>query len=97
MVPNWFSSILANIAGFKCRSTTNSSATLDKMGVTDIGRKWSFISVIGLFFVMGIISAFFQGCGTRHSRKEEFRISLIGNAKRSAFSFNTHIGIPSGQ
>ncbi len=53
MALNWFSSILANIAGFKCCSTTNSSATLGKMGASDIGRKWSFISVIGLFFVMG--------------------------------------------
>ena len=64
MVPNCLSSILANIAGFKCCSTTNSSATFDNTRVNEIGRKWSFIFVICFFLGMDIMSAFFQGGGT---------------------------------
>ena len=57
IVPNFFLSILANIAAFKCSSTTNSSATFEPTGVSDIGRRWSFTSVIGFFFGMDI-----EGC-----------------------------------
>jgi hypothetical protein len=39
MVPNCLSSILTNIAGFKCCSTTNSPETFDKTGINDNGRK----------------------------------------------------------
>ena len=39
IVPNWFPSMLASIAGFKCCSATNSSANFDKAGVNDMGRR----------------------------------------------------------
>ena len=39
MAPYWLSPIFLSIAGFKCSSTTNSSATFDRTGVNewDIG------------------------------------------------------------
>ena len=33
MAPYWLSPIFLSIAGFKCSSTTNSSATFDRTGV----------------------------------------------------------------
>ena len=46
MDPNCLLSILANTAGFRCRSTTKSSAiNFDRIGVKDIGRKWLLISL----------------------------------------------------
>ena len=42
------------------------------------------------------MSAFFHKVGRRHSKKEEFKMSATGAANKSAFSFNTHEGIPSG-
>ena len=42
------------------------------------------------------ISASFQDKGSRPSRKEVFMISMLGGAKRSAFSFKSHQGILSG-
>ena len=44
----------------------------------------------------GTISASFQDKGNRPSRKEVFMISVMGGAKRSAFSFRSHPGIPPG-
>ena len=42
------------------------------------------------------ISASFQDKGSRPSRKEVFMISMLGGAKKSAFSFKSHPGILSG-
>ena len=42
------------------------------------------------------MSAFFHEVGRRRSKKEEFRMSATGAANKSAFSFNTQEGIPSG-
>ena len=42
------------------------------------------------------ISASFQDKGSRPSRKEVFTISMLGGAKRSAFSFKSHPGVLSG-
>ena len=42
------------------------------------------------------MSAFFHEVGRRRSKKEEFKMSATGAANKSAFSFNTHEGIPSG-
>ena len=54
------------------------------------------MSWIGLCLGTGTISASFQDKGNRPSRKEVFMISVMGGAKRSAFSFRSHPGIPSG-
>ena len=42
------------------------------------------------------MSAFFHEVGRQRSKKEEFRMSATGAANKSAFSFNTQEGIPSG-
>ena len=42
------------------------------------------------------MSAFFQDCGRRASRNEQFRMFDMGSARRSAFSFKSQLGIPSG-
>ena len=61
-------------------------------------RAWRclLISLIGLCFGTGTTSASFQEGGRRDSWNEELRIAETGPAKRSAFSFNNHAGIPSG-
>ena len=51
---------------------------------------------LGLCLGTGTISASFQDKGNRPSRKEEFMISIMGGANRSAFTFRSHPGIPSG-
>ena len=53
------------------------------------------MSLIGLCFGTGTTSASFQEGGRRDSWNEELRIAETGPAKRSAFSFNNHAGIPS--
>ena len=44
---NWLFLIFAIMAGFTYSSTTNSSATLDKIGVSDIGRRYLLMSFGG--------------------------------------------------
>ena len=73
-----------------------SSASLDRIGVREIGRRCLLMSLIGLCFGTGTTSASFQEGGRRDSWNEELRIAETGPAKRSAFSFNNHAGIPSG-
>ena len=77
-------------------STMWSSASLDKIGVREMGRRCLLISLIGLCFTTGTTSAPFQDGGRRVSWNEEMRMSETGPAKRSAFSFNNHIRMPSG-
>ena len=48
-----------------------------------------------LFWDRDYISSFQDG-GRQDSWNEELRITETGHAKRSAFSFNNHIGMPSG-
>ena len=54
------------------------------------------MSLTGLCFGTGTTSASFQEGGRRDSWKEELRIAETGPARRSAFPFNNHAGIPSG-
>ena len=96
IVPNCRGSILCNTAGLTYFSTMRSSASLDKTGVREMGRRCLLISLMGLCFGTGTTSASFQEGGRRDSWNEELRITETGPAKRSAFSFNNHTGIPSG-
>ena len=73
-----------------------SYASLDKIGAREMGRRCLLISLMGLCFGTGITSASFQDGGRQDSWNEELRITETGHAKRSAFSFNNHIGMPSG-
>ena len=82
MDPNWLSPIFFNIAGRTCWSTTNSLAVLDETGVNDIGRRSLLTSFTG--FCSG--QALYQNEGRPPLLKEQFRMSLTGSARRSAFS-----------
>ena len=96
MAPYWLSPIFLSIAGFKCSSMTNSSATFDRTGVNDMGCRCLLTSLIGFCLGIGTMSADFQDGSSRHSAKDEFRISVIVGANRSAFSFSSQLGTPSG-
>ena len=96
MAPNWLSSIFLRIDGHKCSATTNSSATLQRRGVSEMGRRCLFTSLIGFYFGIGMVSADFQEGGRRFSPKEQLIMSITVSERRSAFSFNNHAGIPSG-
>ena len=61
-----------------------------------MGLRCLFTSLTGEVFGRGVMSAFFHEVGRRRSKKEEFKMSATGAANKSAFSFNTHEGIPSG-
>ena len=96
MAPYWLSPIFLSIADFKFSLTTNSSATFDRTGVNEMGRRCLLTSLIGFCFGINTMSADFRGGGSRHSAKDEFRISVIVGASRSAFSFSSQLGTPSG-
>ena len=60
MPPNWSGSITFKTAGATCLATTNSSATLEMVGVREIGLKCLLITLTGFCFVRGTMSASFQ-------------------------------------
>ena len=65
--------------------TTNSSATLERAGVRDIGRKCLQISITGFDFMIGSISAVFHGVGSCCSLKLLLRtlsFTISGGAAR---------------
>ena len=95
-VPYWFWPIFARTAGLIYPSTTNSSPTLERIGVKEMGLRCLFTSLTGEVFGRCVMSAFFHEVGRRRSKKEEFKMSATGAANKSAFSFNTQEGIPSG-
>ena len=94
-VPNCLGSTLASTAGLTSRSTSKSSANLERTGVSDIGLKWLFTSSTGVCLGTGAISASFQDLGSRASNYEQLRTSLTTWASKSAFSFKRHAGIAS--
>ena len=91
------SPILLRIDGRKYSATANSSATLERMDVNEMGSRWLFASIIGFCFGIGTVSADFQEGGKRPSANELLMISDIVSERRSAFSFSTHAGISSGR
>ena len=93
MVSNCRGSICLSTAGFTKRSTTISSANLERINVTEIGRRCLFTSRTGVCFRIGVISVCFHDCGSRVSEKEQLRVSVTTGAKISAFSFNNQAGI----
>ena len=86
MAPNWLSPIFLRIDGRKCSATTNSSATLERRGVSEMGRRCLFTSLIGFCFGIGTISADFQEGGRRFSPKEQLIMSVTVSERRSAES-----------
>ena len=95
IAPNWLSPIFLRIDGRKYSATKNSSATLERIDVNEMGRRCLFTSLIGFCFGIGTVSADFQEGGKRLSAKELLMISDVSE-RRSAFSFSNHAGIPSG-
>ena len=49
IAPNWLSPIFLRIDGRRCSATTNSSATLERTGVNEMGRRCLFMSLTRLF------------------------------------------------
>ena len=96
IAPNWLSPIFLRIDGRRCSVTTNSSVTLERTGVNEMGPRCLFRSLIGFCFGIGTASADFQEGGKRLSAKEQLIISVTVSERRSAFSFSNHAGIPSG-
>ena len=95
-MPNCRGSICLSTAGLTKRSTTISSANLERIDVREIGRRCLFTSRTGVCFGIGVTSACFHDCGSRASEKEQLRMSGTTGAKISAFSFNNQAGILSG-
>ena len=91
-----FRSVFARMAGLTQLSTTNSSPTLERIEVREMGLRCLLASLTGEVFEMGVMSAFFHQVGRRCSKKEEFKMSATGAANKSRFSFSTHKRIPSG-
>ena len=77
IAPNWLSPIFLRIDGRKCSASTNSSATLERTGVNEIGRRCLFTSLIGFSFGIGTVSADFQEGGKRLSEKEQLIIYVL--------------------
>ena len=76
---------------------TKSSAILEIQGVKEIRRRSFFKSLIhGFLLGIGVTSASFHTLGSRCSLKEEFKIVVIGYARKSACSFSNQLGILSG-
>ena len=96
IAPKWLSPISLRIDGRKCSATTNSSATLERTGGNEMGRRCLFTSLIGFCFGIGTVSADIQEGGKRLSAKQQLIISVTVSERRSAFAFSNHAGIPSG-
>ena len=96
IAPNCLSPIFLRIDGRRCSATTNSSATLERTGVNEMGRRCLFMSLIGFCFGIGTVSADFQEGGKQLLAKEQLIISVTVSERRSAFSFSNHAEIPSG-
>ena len=71
IAPYWFQRITSRTAGLTTSSTTNSSATLETQGVSEIGLKSFFRSSTGFFLRRGGTSAIFQWCCLCVSRAVE--------------------------
>ena len=92
----WFPRITSRTAGLTKSSTTNSSATLETQGASEIGLKSFFRSSTGFFLGRGGTSAIFQMVGNRCSRYDALRICVMGKARMSEYSFKSQFGTLSG-
>ena len=96
IAPYWFPRITSRTAGLMKSSTTNSSATLETQGVSEIRLKSFFRSSTGFFLGRGGTSAIFQMVGNRCSRYDALRICVMGKARMSEYSFKSQFGTLSG-
>ena len=77
-------------------STTTSSATIDRTGVSDIGPKCKLISKTSFFFDNGVTFAIFQDAGNPRSRNDLFNMSFTCLDKTYSLYLNIQVGRPSG-
>ena len=61
----------------------------DSVDVIDIGLRSLLKSVMFDILGMGATSAIFHACGTVQLRNEQFKMSVMAGAKRSAYIFDT--------
>ena len=77
-------------------STTNSSPTLDNTGVSEMDLRCLFTSKTNVCFGKRRTLACFQDDVTFASVNERLMIPVTTGVSRSAFSFNSHVGMLSG-
>ena len=92
----WNSSVTSIRAGPICRPTTKSSAILDSAGVGEIGQRCLLISSRGFTFGIGTTLAIFHAGGGLFSARQRFMIDGKGEARMSAYSLRSLLGISSG-
>ena len=76
--PNWFGSITVSTAGAMWWWTTKSSASLERAGTREIGRRCLLTSVTGFCLGIGTTSAIFQEAGHLCSAKLQFKMDVTG-------------------
>ena len=86
IAPNWLGSISAKTAGPMYLLTSNSSATLDRARVREMGRICLVPMVTGFTFISGETSASFHDRGSFCSANDEFKISQSGEVRKAAYT-----------
>ena len=79
-----------------CFSTTKSSASLDKAGVSDIGLKCLPMLETGFFLGIGVMLACFHARDSSCPFYEALSWCVIGSARTSAYSLRIQLPIPLG-
>ena len=79
-----------------CFSTTKSSASLDKAGVSEIGLKCLLMLETGFSLGIGVLSACFHARGSFCSSYEALSWCVIGSARTSEYSLRIQVPMPSG-
>ena len=79
IVPNYRGSIFCKTAGLTYFFTIWSSASLDKIGVREMGRRCLLISLVGLCFGTGTTSASFAVVKSHYEhvfRSQRFKVPM---------------------
>lgn len=79
-----------------CFSTTKSSASLDKAGVSEIGLNCLLWLETGFSLGIGVMSACFHARGSFCSLYDALSWCVIGSARTSAYSLRIQLPMPSG-
>lgn len=79
-----------------CFSTTKSSASLDKAGVSEIGLKCLLMLETGFFLGIGVMSACFHARNSFCPFYEALSWCVIGSARTLAYSLRIQLPMLSG-
>ena len=74
-----------------CFSTTKSSASLDKAGISEIGLKFLLMLETGFFLGIGVMSACFHTRGSFCSLYDVLSWCVIGSVRTSAYSLRIQL------